>query len=491
MKIAFAASEAYPFAKTGGLGDVIGALPKALKELGEDVKVFLPKYAQIDHSLFDLSYDWSIGSMPIRVAGRIHNVDVYLGYLPNSSVEIYFLDCPYFFNRPKIYTSDPDEDERFILYSKAVIEALQHLKWQPDVIHCNDWQTGLIPLYIKDNYNWDRFFHRTATVMSIHNVGYQGRFPPSTVGKAEVRLELFYPNSSIEVWKSFCFLKTGLMYADVINTVSKTYAQEITTSEYGAGLEGVLRYRINDFFGIVNGVDYSIWNPTVDKFLPFRYSEDAIESKTDNKKYLLGASHLPYKENVPLIGIISRLVAQKGFDLFEKAAHKLMQLPAQWVILGTGANHIENLFRSLAFTYPDKVSITLDFNDKLSHLIEAGSDIFLMPSQYEPCGLNQIYSLKYGTVPIVRATGGLADTVQDWREYFKKGLETGTGFSFADYTPEALYSTVKRAVETYTNDKNTWRKIMLNGMEKDYSWNVSALQYIELYKKALFNRGNR
>lgn len=491
MKIAFAASEAFPFAKTGGLGDVIGALPKALHHLGEDVKVFIPKYAQIDHSLYDLSYDWSIGTMPVRVAGRVYDVDVYLGYLPDSKVEIYFIDCPYYFGRTKIYTSDSDEDERFILYSKAVIEALQRLHWKPDILHCNDWQTGLIPLYLKDNYNWDKFFHRTATVMSIHNVGYQGRFPQATVDKAEVRPELFYPNSPIEVWKSFCFLKTGLMYADVINTVSATYAQEITTSEYGAGLEGVLRFRINDFWGIVNGVDYSIWNPEVDKHLPFKFGVENLERKRDNKKYLLGASHLPVKEGVPLIGIISRLVAQKGFDLFEKAAYQLMQLNAQWVVLGTGESHIENLFRSLAYTYPEKISITLAFDDKLSHLIEAGSDIFLMPSQYEPCGLNQIYSLKYGTVPIVRKTGGLADTVKDWHEALHNHSEDGTGFSFTDYTPEALYNTVVRALDMFANQPDDWQKMMVNGMEQDYSWNVSAEQYIDLYKKALFNRRNR
>jgi starch synthase len=488
MKIAFASSEVYPFAKTGGLGDVIGALPKALQLSDCEVKVFVPKYAIIDHSKFVLTYDWSIGEMPIRVAGKVHNVNVYMSTLPDSNVEVYFIDCPYFFHRSDIYTRDHDEDERFILYSKAVIESLQRLHWQPDVIHCNDWQTGLIPFYIKENYCWDyKFFGNTATVMSIHNVAYQGRFPKETVAKAEIREDLFYPNSPIEVWGSVCFLKIGLMYADVINTVSKTYAEEITTSDKGMGLQDVLRYRINDFYGILNGVDYSVWSPKTDKYIPYHFSSDDLTGKQKNKEYLLNRLHLPIRPEVPLIGIISRLVDQKGFDLVANSLSELMQFNAQWIILGSGDERLENLFRGLSYAFPENVSTYIGFNNELSHQIEAGADIFLMPSQYEPCGLNQIYSLKYGTVPVVRKTGGLADTVFDWHEMMHAGKDSGNGFSFVDYNSYALVSSVKRALEMYGH-KELWLQIMRNGMSHDYSWDVSAKEYINLYKKAIFNR---
>ena len=491
MRIAFASGEMYPFAKTGGLGDVIGSLPKALAALGCEVKVFIPKYALIDHAKYDLDYIWAIGEMPIRVAGNVHKVQVFKTILPDSPVEIYFIDCPHYFNRPYIYSSAPDEDERFILFQKAVIESLQHMHWKPDIIHCNDWQTGLIPLLLKDNYSWDKlFFGKTATVMTIHNIAYQGRFSAATVGKAEIRPELFYPNSSIEAWHSFCFLKTGLMYADVINTVSEMYADEITNSEFGVGLEGTLRYRINDFYGILNGVDYSIWNPATDKKLFYHFTPDNLNGKLENKKHLLHSAKLPYYDNVPLIGIVSRLVNLKGFNLIAESIPELMKLNAQWVILGSGEERFENLFRSLSYSFPNKVFSYIGFNDELSHLIEAGADIFLMPSYTEPCGLNQIYSLKYGTVPVVRKTGGLADTVFDWDDELAHNRETGTGFSFVDYTSQAMTLTIRRAVNTYLNHKNTWEKIMKNGMAQDFSWDRSARKYLEIYKKAITNRQN-
>lgn len=487
MKIAFATSEAFPYAKTGGLGDVAGALPKALAQIGCDVKVFLPKYASIDNTKFDLSYCWPIGEMPIRVYGKTHNVNVFTANLPGSDVPVYFIDSPEYYNRPEIYTNDEDEDERFILFSKAVLEALQRLKWQPDVINCSDWQTGLIPLYIKDNYSWDRFFDPVATVLTIHNIGYQGRFPQETLYKAEIRPELFYENSPVEIWNSLSFLKTGLMYADMINTVSETYAQEILSSTYGAGLEGVLHYRISDFFGIINGVDYNVWNPESDKHIPYHYTKESLHRKIENKKYLLNAIRMPFYPEKPLIGIISRLVKQKGFDLIQSAFNQLIKLDAQWVILGSGEDQYEDFFRAAAYSHPDRIYSYIGYNNELSHLIEAASDIFLMPSAYEPCGLNQIYSLRYGSVPVVRRTGGLADTVSDWHDLLYNGSEAGTGFSFNDYTPDALYSTLYRAVKTF-DDKTIWARIMFNGMSQDFSWEVSAKKYLELYQKAVKKR---
>lgn len=487
MKIAFASSEAFPFAKTGGLGDVVGALPIALRNLGHEVKVFLPRYALIDHNKYDLNYSWAIDEMPIRVNGKTHSVRVFFTNLPNSDVEIYFIDCPHFFNRPSIYTNDIDEDERFILFSKAVLESLQRLQWQADVINCNDWQTGLIPLYIKDNYSWDRFFEKAATVITIHNIGYQGRFSKETLYKAEVREELWYPNSPVETWNEFNFLKTGLMFADAINTVSPTYAKETMTYEGSYGLDGTLHFRKKDYFGILNGVDYSIWNPANDHHIPFHYSINDLDGKYKNKKFLLEHVHLPVQESVPLIGIVSRLTSQKGFDLIANSINELMSIDAQWVILGSGEDNYEDLFRSLHYSFLGKVYTYIGFNNELAHLIEAAADIFLMPSRYEPCGLNQIYSLKYGTVPVVRKTGGLADTVFDWDEYLYQGKSTGNGFSFNDYNSFALTSTLKRAVQTYHN-KDVWNQIIKNGMNKDFSWEVSALEYIKLYEHAIKNR---
>lgn len=484
MKIAFVGSEVYPFAKTGGLGDVLGSLPKAIQKTGNDVKVFLPKYSVVENDRFDLSYCWSIGEISAMIGGNTHIVNVYETLVPNSSVMIYFIDYPPFFHRYNLYTNDPDEDERFILFQKAVIQTLQKMNWYPDILHCNDWQTGLMPLYLKQNFAWDENFSKTVSLMTIHNIGYQGRFPKESVYKAGINPDLFYENSPIEVWGSLCFLKAGLMYADVITTVSETYAKEVMTPGFGEGLEGVLEYRKDDFYGVLNGVDYAVWDTMRDRHIPYHYSADDISGKYKNKEYLIKYAKLPYRENVPLIGIISRLVEQKGFDVLQAAAYDLLSFDVQWAILGSGEKHFEDFFRALAYSYPDKVFTYIGYNNEMSHLIEAASDMFFMPSRYEPCGLNQIYSLRYGTVPVVRKTGGLADTVRDWDDYFAQGLETGTGFAFNDLDPYALSSTLHRAITRY-QDKEVWNKIIQNGMEEDFSWERSASRYIEIYKKAL------
>ncbi len=487
MKIAFVTTEAVPFAKAGGLADVAGSLPKALKKLDCDVKVFMPKYPTIDEWRFELHYCWEIGEMPIRVAGIPRVVHIFKGCLPGSSVEIYFIDCPHYFNRQLIYTTDKDEDERFILFSKAVIETCQRLKWTPDVFHCNDWPTGLLPIYIKDNYNWDLMFHRSAIVFTIHNIEYQGVFNPSILSKAELKQNLFFAGGPLEFHGNVNLLKAGIVYADIINTVSETYAREILTHEYGAGMEKILATRKKVFFGVLNGADYETWNPEIDKQIPFNYSRRKLSPKQKNKKILLDQLHLPFDKTVPLIGMISRLANQKGFDIFAEASRELMKLDAQWIILGAGEPRYENLIRSMTYAFPKKVASYLGFNNELAHLIEAGSAMFLMPSRYEPCGLNQIYSLKYGTVPIVRKTGGLADTVQDWHEFEYLGFDTGTGFAFNEYTGSAIAATVQRALEMY-KDKKTWRKIQKNGMKRDFSWDASAKKYYDLYKMAIEKR---
>lgn len=487
MKIAIASTEVAPYAKTGGLADVMGSLPKALEKLECEVKVFMPKYSLIDENKYQLSYDSSIGEMPIRVAGHVRSVHVQTAKIPGSNVHIYFIDCPHYFYRRHIYTTDPDEDERFILFCKAVIETFQRTGWTPDVIHCNDWQTGLIPLLIKDNYNWDRMFDSVATLMSIHNIAYQGRFPKQSLFKAEFKESLYFPEGPIEFHDTFSFLKTGIVFSEIISTVSDTYSHEILRSEYGLGMETVLWPRRNDLHGVLNGADYDHWNPASDTHIPFHFSAADLSNKIKNKEYLIKQTHLPFEENKPLIGIISRLVAQKGFDLVAETIGELMALDAQWIILGSGEDKYEELFAALSRTIPNKVWAYIGFNNELAHLIEAGADIFLMPSRYEPCGLNQMYSLKYGTVPIVRKTGGLADTVQDWHEFKAQGEEIGDGFSFNDATGFALLTTVRRAVETY-KDKDTWKKIQINGMKRDYSWTVSAKEYVALYEMAIKKR---
>lgn len=483
MKIAFVASEVVPFAKTGGLADVSGSLPKEIKELGHDIKVFMPKYYSVDENRFKLEYLSWVGNMPIRISGRSLDVHFYKGFLPNTKVEIYFIDYPRLFHRHTIYTNDIDEDERFILFSKAVIELIQKLQWKPDVVHLNDWQTGLIPLLLKDNYSWDKMFNKTATIFTIHNIGYQGSFPKKTLYKAEINPKYFASPGQVEHAGKINFMKAGISFSDGINTVSETYANELLLPEYSFGMDSVLKYRSEDFYGILNGIDYKIWNPETDKHIPYNYSINDLSGKLKNKKELLKQFGLTFDDKKPLIGIISRLAVQKGFDILMSSMEYLLSLNFQLILLGSGEEEYESGFKIYANKYSNKFGLYIGYNNDLSHLIEAGADMFLMPSHYEPCGLNQIYSLKYGTVPIVRKTGGLADTVQDWDETNARGLDTGNGYSFTDYNGYALTNAVERAIRDY-NNKPVWRMIQTNGMSKDFSWNRSAEKYIELYKKA-------
>ena len=485
MKVAFVVSETFPFAKTGGLADVAGALPKALSRLGCDIKLFMPKYGIIDERKYQLKFIESFNT-PIRIAGNIRNTFLHKGFLPGTNVEVNFIDCPYYFNRGRIYTNDEDEDERFILFNKAVIEIIQKSGWFPDIIHCNDWQTGLLPHYIKANYSRDSKFSKTKTLFTIHNIGYQGIFKNDTFYKSEINKDIinkFDPDPADD----FSFLKTGILFSDIINTVSQAYANEIISPEYGSGMEAILKKRKNKLYGIINGIDYSEWDPLTDENIPFHFGINNLNFKKRNKKYLLENFDLMYNEDIPLIGVVSRMVKQKGFDIVEKVSKELMNLNLQWVILGSGENQYEDLFRSLTHTYPDKIANYIGYNNQLAHLIEAGSDMFLMPSHYEPCGLNQLYSLRYGTVPIVRKTGGLADTVKDWHELKDSGSESGTGFSFNSYSASALLTTVTRALDTFYN-REIWKKIQINGMNKDFSWERSGKEYIKLYKKAMGKR---
>lgn len=483
MNIAFVSSEVVPFAKTGGLADVAGALPKEIKKLGHEIKVFMPKYYSVDEKQFSLDYLSWIGSIPVRVAGRTMDVHFHQGSLPNSNVEVYFIDFPRYFHRHTLYTNDFDEDERFILFQKATIELIQKLNWKPDLIHINDWQTGLIPLLIKDNFSWDKKFIKTATLYTIHNIGYQGNYPKESIYKAEIDPKYFKSPGQVEQGGRLNFMKAGISFADAINTVSETYAKELLLPEYSFGMDSVLKYRSEDFYGILNGIDYRIWDPNKDKHIPSNYSIGDLKGKLKNKKALLDRFGINFNGNIPTIGIVSRLATQKGFDIILSSIEYLMGLDLQIVLLGSGENDYESSFNVLANKYSHKFGIYLGYNNELSHLIEAGSDMFLMPSHYEPCGLNQLYSLKYGTIPIVRKTGGLADTVLDWDERKALGFVDGTGYSFNDSNGYALTNAVERAIRDF-NNKPVWKRIQTNGMRKDFSWKKSAEKYIELYKIA-------
>jgi starch synthase len=479
MKICFASSECVPYVKTGGLADVSGALPKALSHEGCQVKIFLPLYKSISTLDYKLRHLSEFADIPVHIGPDVRTFNIWYGMLPGADVEVYFIDCPYYFHRESIYTDDRDEDERYILFQNAVLLTLQRIEWAPDIMHCNDWQTSLIPVYLKTNFKWDKLFENTTTLLSIHNIGYQGRFSKSSVGNAGLDINLFYPGGPFEIDSSFSFLKAGILFSEIISTVSPTYAKEIQTKEYGAGLEGVLATRKDDLYGILNGIDTDVWNPAKDKFLKEPYSAETLELKNVNKRYLFDRIEMPYEEGSPAIGIVTRLTGQKGIDLLRPIIFDFMSQPVQFVTLGSGEKQYENFFKEMHILYPDKFYSYIGYSNELSHLVTAGCDMFLMPSKYEPCGLNQMYSLNYGTVPIVRKTGGLADTVKDYHEH----NEEGNGFSFEDYSPSALRDTIFRAMEMF-KDKKVWESIMRKGMAEDFSWKKSALEYIGLYEKA-------
>ncbi len=487
LKICYVSSEVVPFAKTGGLADVAGALPVALKETEQDIRVMMANYKSINERKFVLREVIRLKEVKVTLDGDTKIVDGKTAFLPNSKVHVYFLHIPDYFDRKELYV-DPatgkdfeDNAERFGSFSKATLETLKLLYWQPDIIHCNEWQTALIPFYLKTTYKNDEFFKNTRTVLTLHNLAYQGIFPLEKAKKVEIPEDYIRPGKEFEFYGKLNLLKGGILFADILNTVSEKYAQEITTDpDMGFGFEQILASRKKDLVGILNGVDYEHWNPESDTLIPQNYSPDSLENKIKNKTVLCKQNNLTFNENVPVIGIISRLADQKGFDLIEKVADELMAMDIQVVILGTGDPKYHTLFEKLAKKHPKKLAVNLRFDNKLAHLIEAGADIFLMPSRFEPCGLNQMYSLKYGTVPVVRETGGLADTIQN----FDPKTKQGTGFTFKKYDAKEMLNTLKRAVKVF-GDKKTWRNIQKAGMKKDFSWKQSAVKYQELYHRAL------
>jgi starch synthase len=488
MNILYVVSEVVPFAKTGGLADVAGAFPQAIKELGHEIRVNIPKYATFSERKYRIHEVIRLKDIEIPLGNSKYKSSVKSAFIMNSKVkvQVYFLVNDKFYDRNGIYIDSNtkkdfnDNDERFAFFCKSTLETLKKLGWKPDIIHCNDWQTGLIPAYLKTIYKDDPFFKKTKTVFTIHNLAYQGIFPKESFDKTGLPNEIFNLHG-VEFYGKINFMKAGIVYSDIITTVSEKYAQEIRTKEeYGCGLEKLLDKRKKDLIGIVNGVDYSIWDPSVDTQIPVKYNFSTISKKVENKKALAKKFGLEFNENVPIIGMISRLDDQKGFDLIEQSIKDLVKLNLQLVILGTGNKRYHELLQEWQKKYPKNIGIQLSYNEQIAHLIEAGSDMFLMPSKYEPCGLNQIYSLRYGTIPIVRATGGLDDTI----EQFNSETEKGTGFKFVKYNGIDMIKSIKKAVQLYEN-KKLWCKLIKNGMSKDFSWEVSAKKYVSLYKKLI------
>jgi len=479
LKILFLTAELAPLAKTGGLADVSAALPRFLAARGHDVRVVLPFYGRIRARHPDLAPEPVPGLEGITFGHGAHRVtfSVATTMLPGSTAPVFLVDCPALFARDAIYTQDGDEHLRFLVLTRAALEICQRWGWAPDVFHLNDWHTAMLPLYLRTAYAWDRLFESSRTLLTIHNLGHQGVFGSGILPDLGLGGDARFLHQEDLAAGRVSFLKTGLLLADRLSTVSPTYAREIRTPEYGFGLDGVLRARARDLVGILNGVDYAQWDPSTDEHLVARYSAKSLHRKEKNKEALLAALGLPYAKGVPVLGIVTRLSPQKGIELlYEPLPALLASRDVRFVALGSGGGEYEGFLRSLGERFPQKACFYGGFSEKLAHLIEAGSDFFLMPSRYEPCGLNQMYSLRYGTAPVVRATGGLADTVT----HFDPARGTGTGFVFEHFTAQGLGWALERGLEAHA-DAKAWRVLQKNAMAEDFSWERQGPQYEALY----------
>jgi starch synthase len=486
LRVLFVTSEIAPFSKTGGLADVSAALPGALSQLNCEVRVVSPRYGFIDRERHGIRLNESPSGLQADFRGRslkygFSHADRTNGY------DVYFVECDSLYDRPGVYV-DPftnrdyvDNDYRFILLSRSALTLCHKTGWTPDIVHCNDWQTSLIPFYV-NRQRAQGGLRQTRTLLTIHNIAYHGLFGKDALDRIGEGAAGFYsPGGAMEYYSHVNFLKAGLEFADMLNTVSPTYAREIQSSyEFGYGLETVLRARGSSVAGILNGIDTMIWNPASDHWIPERYGPDTLDKKAANKKTLCERLGFPFNPAVPLIGSVSRIVGQKGFEIVAPILSEILNLPAQAVILGSGDPHLEHVFHEFARVFPDRFTVRIGYDEELSHLIEAGADMFLMPSKYEPCGLNQMMSMRYGTLPIVRATGGLADTVTD----ANADQTNATGFSFTDFSPEALLRAVQRAAQAFSN-RNLWMALQHNAMHQDFSWRKSAQRYRDLYEQCL------
>ncbi|MFH1612197.1 MAG: glycogen synthase GlgA [bacterium] len=475
MKILFIASEMIPYAKTGGLADVIGSLPQELFGLGNDVRVIMPKYEIIDDKKIPLKLE--IKNLEISLNKNTKKIDVF-SFKDKKGVIIYFIACDEFYKRSELYGTKQgdykDNDIRFILFNKAVMEVIQKINFSPDIYHSHDWQSSLIPVYLKTIYANNPFFANKKSVFTIHNLAYQGLFEKESFNNTGLEWELF-TFDKLEYWNKFNFLKSGIIYADWITTVSSRYAKEFQTKEFGCGLEEVLSYRQNKISGIINGLDYEYWDAEKDTDIIQNYNVKTINKKLKNKLILQQENNLKVDKDIFLIGMITRLADQKGLDIISPIIEKIIEEGMQFVLLGTGEEKYHTLFEKLSQKYKSCIGVHLCFDAKMSKKIYAGVDAFLMPSYYEPCGLGQLISLRYGTVPIVRETGGLADTINE-----------KNGFIFEEYSSGALLETIKNAHNVFKQNKKKWLEIVKNGMKQDFSWKKSAKEYEKLYAKLLY-----
>jgi len=486
FKILVAASEVVPFAKSGGLADVAGALPKALRAMGHDVRVVMPRYYIIDKKKYGLKrIDGSLG-VPMGSMGEAWAA-VYEGVLPGSDVPVYFVEHEGFFGRMGLYDQDGDaygdNDSRYIFFSKAVFQLAKKLHFKPDIIHANDWHTAAIPLLLNTTYAFDPDFEDTGSLLTIHNLQHQGKFHKGAMDLLGVGWEHFNADE-LEDFEGINLLKAGIVHADAINAVSRKYAHEIRTPDFGWGLHRLIDANAHKLYGILNGVDYNEWSPATDEYIPETFDADDLSGKAVCKAELQREFNLPVRGDVALIGLVGRLAEQKGIGLLAAAIWNLMELDIQIVLLGTGEKWAEHFFSEVASKYPDKFACYIGYRNDLAHRIEAGSDFFLMPSLFEPCGLNQIYSLRYGTLPIVRATGGLDDTIENYED----DLHSGTGFKFEFATPEALTGTVMWAVEIWYESHDAIGQMRVNAMRQRFDWNVAARGYSALYCRIVGGR---
>ncbi len=475
IKVLFAASEAVPFVKTGGLADVAGTLPRELIKLGADVRLIIPKYKSIPKEYTEkMEY---IGYVYVDLSWRHQYCAVMK--LELEGVTAYFIDNEYYFDRDVLY-GHFDEAEQFAFFSKALLKVLPLIDFRPDIIHCNDWQTGVVSTFLATHFRHEEYYNKIRTVYTIHNLRYQGVFPKEILGDILGIGWEYFTADGLEFNDCVNYMKAGIVFSDVITTVSRTYAEEIRTDFYGENLNGIINKRADRLFGIVNGIDYQENDPAADSRIFESFSVEHPDGKLQNKLMLQQSLGLPRNEDIPLIGIVSRLVDQKGFDLIACVFEELLQLNLQIVVLGTGDSRYEEMFEYAASRYPDKVSANLKYDGILAQRIYAGADMFLMPSLYEPCGLSQLFSLRYGTVPIVRETGGLKDTVIPYNEFTGEG----TGFSFANYNAHEMLDTLKRAMRVY-EDREAWKEIVIRAMKQDFSWSKSAEEYLQVYERLL------
>lgn len=475
MKVLIVASEAVPFVKTGGLADVIGSLPKALKAVGIDIRVMLPKYGDIPIAFKQQMVFKKKITVPVGCKEQHCGIDE----LKYNGVTFYFIDNEHYFKRAGLY-GFADDAERYALFCRAVLEALPHLGFTPDILHCHDWHTGMVSVFLDSDYKTKSFYSNIVTIFTIHNLQYQGVFPREILKDVLDLSEEYFTMDGVEFYGQVSFMKGGLNFSNIITTVSNTYAEEILYPYFGEKLDGLLRHRKNDLYGILNGLDYQEYNPVKDAHIFTNFHKNALLKRRENKLKLQKQLNLPVNKQIPLIAIISRLVNQKGLDLIEHVLDDILAMDVQMVVLGTGDKKYQHLFLNAANRYPHKVSANIMFDNTLAHKIYAGSDMFLMPSLFEPCGLGQLIALRYGSIPIVRETGGLNDTINSYNDITGEG----NGFSFTNYNAHDMLHTIKRAIEYY-HQKKIWHKIIKNAMGSDYSWKQSAKKYKRLYQHLL------